>query len=160
MIVNQGRQLADYYMAVAQQSDDAKLAANWVTQHVLREMNARETSLDDLALPAERLAGLIQKIKAGDLPSARSREVFDLLLSEGLDTEAAMAKLGIEAVDESELVDLCKELLEANPKVIADVQKGNDKAVGALIGQAKKRNPNADPGRVRAICLELIAQGG
>ena len=160
VIVNQGRQLADYYMAVAQQSDDAKLAANWVTQHVLREMNARETSLDNLALPAERLAGLIQKIKAGDLPSARSREVFDLLLSEGLDTEAAMAKLGIEAVDESELVDLCKELLEANPKVIADVQKGNDKAVGALIGQAKKRNPNADPGRVRAICLELIAQGG
>jgi aspartyl-tRNA(Asn)/glutamyl-tRNA(Gln) amidotransferase subunit B len=28
--------------------------------------------------------------------------------------------------------------------------------VGALIGQAKKRNPNVDPGRVKEICLGLI----
>jgi len=28
--------------------------------------------------------------------------------------------------------------------------------VGALLGQAKKRNPNANPNEVRRICLELI----
>ena len=31
-------------------------------------------------------------------------------------------------------------------------------ASGALIGQARKRNPNANPGRVREILLELIEQ--
>ena len=29
-------------------------------------------------------------------------------------------------------------------------------AIGALIGQAKKPNPNVDPTRVREICLQLI----
>ncbi|MEN0110965.1 MAG: Asp-tRNA(Asn)/Glu-tRNA(Gln) amidotransferase subunit GatB [Planctomycetota bacterium] len=157
VIVNQGREVADYFLAVAEASGDGKQTANWVTQHVLREMNARETTLEGLRLPADRLAGLIAKLAAGDLPSSRAREVFDLLLDEELDTDAAMDRLGIAAVDESELVTLCQGLLDANPKVVEDVRGGKQQAVGALIGQARKRNPNADPGSVRAICLELIA---
>ena len=70
----------------------------------------------------------------------------------------AMERLGIAAVDESELVAICQELLAANPKIVADVQGGKQQAGGSLIGQAKKRNPNADPGLVRAICRELIAK--
>ncbi len=158
VITNQGRELADYYLAVADESGDAKLAANWVTQHVMRVMNSNETTLEELGLSSAQLADLIKKIKAGELPSARSRDVFEVMLDENLDVDAAMDKLGIAAVDESELEALCQELLEANPKVIDDVKSGNQKAIGALIGQAKKRNPNADPGRVRAICLEIIAK--
>lgn len=159
VIVNQGRELVDYFLAVAEQSGDAKQAANWVTQHVLRVMNADSKSLEAIGLPAERLAGMIQKLTGGDLPSSRSREVFETMIAKGLDADAAMADLGIAAVDESELIEICRELLAANPKIVADVEGGKQQAVGALIGQAKKRNPNADPGRVRAICLELIAAG-
>lgn len=159
VITNQGRAVSDYFLEVAELSGDAKGAANWVTQHVMRVMNAEDKSLEELALPAKRLAAMIGAIKSGDLPSARSRDVFETMLAEGTDVEAAMTKLGIAAVDESELETICRELLEANPKVVEDVQGGKQQAIGALIGQAKKRNPNADPGRVRAICLELIAKG-
>ena len=69
-----------------------------------------------------------------------------------------MSDLGIESVDESDVVQLCQTLLNGNPKVVADVQSGKQQAVGALIGQAKKQNPNVDPGRVREICLELISK--
>ena len=40
-------------------------------------------------------------------------------------------------------------LFAANPKVVAEVKEGKLKGVGALIGQAKKKNPNANPTRVR-----------
>ena len=158
VIVNQGRELADYFLEVVTASGDAKQAANWVTQHVLRVMNAEEKSLADLNLPADRLGGMIAKITAGDLPSARARDVFEQMLAEAIDADAAMEKLGIAAVDESELVELCRELLSKNAKIVDDVKGGKQQAVGALIGQAKKHNPNADPSRVRAICLELIAE--
>ncbi len=69
-----------------------------------------------------------------------------------------MQALGIEQIDESDLVALCRELLEANPNTVADVQGGKVQAVGALIGQAKRRNPNVNPGRVREICIELIGK--
>jgi aspartyl-tRNA(Asn)/glutamyl-tRNA(Gln) amidotransferase subunit B len=48
--------------------------------------------------------------------------------------------------------------LEDNPGIVADVKGGKQKAVGALIGQAKRHNPNANPGKVREICLQLIGE--
>ena len=80
------------------------------------------------------------------------------MVEQKCDVTAAMEKLGIEQVDESEMVELCRELLRDNPRVVSDVKQGKQKAIGALIGQAKKRNPNANPGEIRNICLELIEQ--
>ena len=51
---------------------------------------------------------------------------------------------------------LCRELLADNPKIVEDVKGGKQQAVGALIGKAKKRNPNANPGEVRKLLLALI----
>ena len=51
---------------------------------------------------------------------------------------------------------LCRELLAANPQVVADLKAGNQKAVGALIGQAKAQNPNVNPAEIRQICLTLV----
>jgi aspartyl-tRNA(Asn)/glutamyl-tRNA(Gln) amidotransferase subunit B len=79
------------------------------------------------------------------------------MLAGGTDATAAIASLGIAAVDESELIQLCEKLLAASPKTIADVRGGKAQAIGAIIGQAKKHNPNVDPTRIREICLELIA---
>jgi len=159
VITSQGRELADYYLAVAKGCGDGKLAANWITQDVLRVLKSRDATLATLALSAERLVQFIGKIQSGELPGTRSREVFDLMVEEQIDPSAAMQSLGIEQVDDSKLVELCKELLTANSKTIADVRAGKLQAIGALIGQAKKKNPNADPNRVREICLELIQSG-
>jgi aspartyl-tRNA(Asn)/glutamyl-tRNA(Gln) amidotransferase subunit B len=59
-------------------------------------------------------------------------------------------------VDDQELRQLCEELLAANPKIVADVRGGKEQAAGGLIGQAKKKNPNVNPGRVREMCLDII----
>ena len=67
-----------------------------------------------------------------------------------------MRGLGIEEVDETELRNLCRELLAAHPNVVEQVRQGKTKAVGALVGQAKRRNPNVHPGRVQEIFLEMI----
>ena len=159
VIVNQGRELADYYLAVAKGCGDGRLASNWITQDVLRTLKARETNLASLGLSAERLVAFLKTIQSGELPGPRAREVFNLMVEKQIEPSAAMKSLGIEQVDETELITLCKELLAANPRTIADVRGGKLQAVGALIGQAKKKNPNADPNRVREICLELIQSG-
>ena len=80
------------------------------------------------------------------------------MLAKGGDVEAALAELKIERVDESALVALVQELLAANPKTVADIKAGKLQAAGALIGQAKKKNPNVDPNRVRELAIELAQQ--
>jgi aspartyl-tRNA(Asn)/glutamyl-tRNA(Gln) amidotransferase subunit B len=156
VLVNQGRAVADYFLQVAQRSGDPKAAANWVTQDVLRMLKERNIAIDQLPVTSSALAELITKVRSGVVPGPRAREVFQTMLDKQLNVDAAMQSIGIAAVDESELAALCEKLLAANPKTIADVRGGKIQAVGALIGQAKKLNPNVDPTRFRELCLDLI----
>ncbi len=157
VLVNQGRALVDYYLAVADACGDGKTACNWIQQGVLRWLNDRQTTIDAYPVPATEFAALLKAVLAGELTTSRGREVLAEMIDHGETVEQAMKRLGIERVDEAELETLCRRLLEANPKIVAQVQAGKEKAVGSLIGQAKKHNPNADPGRVKDICLKLIA---
>lgn len=156
VLINQGRPVVDYYVVVADKSGDAKAAANWVTQDILRTLKDLSTAIDAVPITAISLADLIRKVKSGDVPSPRAREVFQAMVESRSEVAAALEKLGIVAVDESELITLCQKLLATNPKTIADVRAGKVQAIGAIIGQAKKQNPNVDPNRIREICLQLI----
>jgi len=156
VLVNQGRALVDYFTELADACGDAKQASNWVQQSVLRRLNDTQTTIEDFEVPAARLAEILRRVNTGEFNTSRGREVLDLMLSTGKDVDGAIADLGIEQVDESQLVKLCQRLLAANPQIVSDLKEGKMKAVGALIGQAKKENPNVDPSRFRQLCMELV----
>jgi aspartyl-tRNA(Asn)/glutamyl-tRNA(Gln) amidotransferase subunit B len=157
VIVNQGRELVDYYVTVAEMSGDGKVASNWIQQDVLRTMKEQELTIEAFPVSAESLAELIGKVKAGEVDTTRGRAVLGDMITNNRGVAEAMQALGIEKVDESELIALCQEIVAANPKGVADIKAGKMQAAGAFVGAAKKKNPNVNPGRVREICLEIIA---
>ena len=158
VIVNQGRPLVAYFERLVQESGCAKRASNWVQQEVLRVMNERAIGIEQFPVEPAGLGELLECIEQGKIDNTRSKEVFQQMVSGGGSAREVMRVLGIEQVDQSEIVELCKDLLAANPKVVEDLKNGKTKAVGALIGQAKKRNSNVNPGQVRETCLKLVAQ--
>ncbi len=160
VLVNQGRAVVDYYLELAQRCGDGKLAANWMQQDVMRTLNERGIDIDQFPISAGRLADLLSLISAGSLPATRAREVFERLLTSDESAAEAVASLGIEKVDQSELESLCRQLIEENPKLVADIKAGKMKAAGAFIGAAKKKNPNIDPVQVKDLCLQMITAEG
>jgi aspartyl-tRNA(Asn)/glutamyl-tRNA(Gln) amidotransferase subunit B len=156
VLVNQGRDLVDYYVALADHCGDGKLASNWMQQDVLRTLNERQIGIEDFPVSAERLGELLRYVKAGKVETSRAREVLGEMIATGKAAGQAMEAMGIHEVDDSALKSLCRELLAANPRIVEEVKGGKVKAAGALIGQAKKKNPNVNPQRVRELCLELI----
>jgi aspartyl-tRNA(Asn)/glutamyl-tRNA(Gln) amidotransferase subunit B len=156
VLVNQGRPVVDYYIELAELTGDGQAAANWVTQDVLRVMNERNLAIGDFPVRPPVVADLIKRVKAGDFDTSKAREILGELLDGDKTVTQIVEEKGIRKVDESELVALCRELVAANPKIVADVKAGKSAAAANLIGQAKKRNPNVNPGRVKEICLELI----
>jgi aspartyl-tRNA(Asn)/glutamyl-tRNA(Gln) amidotransferase subunit B len=159
VIVNQGREVIEYFEAATAKCGDAKAACNWITQDILRYLKDNNQEISEFTLPASSLGEMIVAINEGKLPKPRAKDAFEIMRSEELTLADAIKKLGIQQVDESALVELCRGLLTKNPKIIADVQGGKVQAISSLIGQAKKLNPNIDPGRFREICLELIQMG-
>jgi aspartyl-tRNA(Asn)/glutamyl-tRNA(Gln) amidotransferase subunit B len=158
VIVSQGRDVVDYFVELAEGSGEGKLASNWIQQDVMRTLKERGIAIGQFPIAAAQLVELLNAIKRGDLDSSRSRDVFCHMLDNGSSAADAMKALGIQKVDSSALETLCRELLSANPKIVADVRSGKHQALGALIGQAKKRNPNVNPNQVRETCLALINQ--
>jgi aspartyl-tRNA(Asn)/glutamyl-tRNA(Gln) amidotransferase subunit B len=128
-----------------------------VTQEVLRVLNEQAWSLEKFPLTAGALGELVKLVVAGEIEITRAKEVFNDMVAHKRSAAESMAALGIGKVDSSELEAICREIVAANPKIVTDVKSGKQQAVGALVGQAKKKNPNANPNDVRRICLELIA---
>ena len=160
VLVNQGPPLVRYFEQTVALGADPKRVSNWVQQDVLRTLNERNQTIDQLTVTPTSLAALLKSVADGDVDTTRAKTVFQHMVDHGSTQDAAMQALGIERVSADDLITLCRELLEANPRIVADVRGGKLQAIGALVGQARKRNPNADPARVKAVCLELIEQAG
>ncbi|HEY2892579.1 MAG TPA: Asp-tRNA(Asn)/Glu-tRNA(Gln) amidotransferase subunit GatB [Pirellulales bacterium] len=158
VLVSAGQGLVDYYVELAELIGDGKLASNWVQQDVMRTLNEQKVEPERFALRPARLAELLTAIQKDEIDTSRAREVFIEMVSSGRSAAEVMKSQGIVQVDESALVALCQELIEANPKIVADIKAGKQQAAGNLIGQAKKKNPNVNPGRFRELVVELVSK--
>ena len=166
VIVAQGRPFADYFERVAAACGDAKQAANWLTQDVLREMKERQLAIESFPITADVLGTLLQRVVARKITVNSGRIVFAALLERSVDLQPPR----IEAVDAiiaekslaitsgaSELTPIIDAVLAANAKIVADVKGGKQQAIGALIGQVMKQAKGADPQVVREMLQSRIA---
>ncbi|MCR9291187.1 MAG: Asp-tRNA(Asn)/Glu-tRNA(Gln) amidotransferase subunit GatB [bacterium] len=157
VIVSQGRGVVDYFDRMIQAGANAKRSSSWIQQEVLRVMNESNQGIEDFCITAEQLSELVLAVDAGDLDTTRAKDVFQYWLQHpGSNVQSAKQALGIKDVDQSEIEALCRELLAENPKIVAQYKEGNTKALGALIGAAKKKNANADPRLVRELSQKII----
>ena len=137
---------------------DAKQAANWVTQDVLREINERRLSIAEFPISSSLLAALLSRVTAKKLTIKSAREVFLDLLSgheEGHTPsleriEDIVVSKGLAIVQDDGAIEAAiAAVIERNPKAVADFQAGKQAAVGALIGQVMKQLKGADAADIR-----------
>jgi len=159
VLVQQGRGSVEYFLQVVAHGASAKRTATWMLQDVLRYLNDRNVGIAEYPINPPAMAELLSAIDQGQVDTSQAKQALAILL-EHPDWTASQAieALGIVRVDESEMDALCDLLLTENPDVVEKVKGGNAKAVAALVGQAKKRNRNADPRVVQELCLKKIAE--
>jgi aspartyl-tRNA(Asn)/glutamyl-tRNA(Gln) amidotransferase subunit B len=165
VIVNQGPPLADYFEEVARLCGDAKQAANWVTQDVLRELKDRRIEIEEFPITSAILGTLLQRIASGVITVKGGREVFALLLMEASDggqihearVDALIDEKGLRAVSDSgALASAVEQAIAKNPKAIEDLRAGKQQAIGAIIGMVMKQVKGADAKAVRELILQRI----
>jgi aspartyl-tRNA(Asn)/glutamyl-tRNA(Gln) amidotransferase subunit B len=156
VIVSQGRDLLEYFDSMLAAGADAKRASSWIQQDVMRTLKETNLSIKQFPIPGQRLAELLTAIDAGAVDNSRGKMIFQYMLEHPVGVQPAMSALGIQQVDEEALETLCRKVLADNPKVVSEAKAGNVKALGSLVGAAKKVNPNVDPKRFRELCEKLI----
>ena len=131
---------ADFFEALAQASGQARVAANWMLGEVSRALNERGVPIEQLGVTPGALAGLIRLVDQGRLPLGAAREVvFPALLAGEGPAEAIVAQRGLEQIsDAAAITSLVRQVLEAHPEVVAQIQGGRERLRGFLVGQVLK----------------------
>jgi aspartyl-tRNA(Asn)/glutamyl-tRNA(Gln) amidotransferase subunit B len=158
VLVNQGKATVTYFFDALDVSGDVKRTVNWVTQDVRRTMNEHpELTIQSFPISSGTLGTLVAKNATGELPGPKAASVYQFLINTGVNNiDQAISSLGITDVDDATVDSICRQLISDNPRIVSDIMNGKVQAIGALIGQARKINPNVDPNRIKDRCMVLI----
>ncbi len=133
---------------------------NWLTGDVAGQVSAAGLSMEDSGLTGRHLAELIGLIDDGTLSSKMAKQVLEGLIEErGTKTPVEVAAdRGLQQVsDEGELRSIVEQVVADNAGTVEDIRGGNDKAIGALVGQVMKATKGqADPRKTNELLREAI----
>jgi aspartyl-tRNA(Asn)/glutamyl-tRNA(Gln) amidotransferase subunit B len=107
-----------------------------------------------------RLGALVTLVKKGEVSGSAAKDVFAEMWRTGAPPDAIVKSKGLAQVsDESAIAAAVDAVLAENPKAVADYKAGNQRALGALVGQVMKRmGGKANPAVLNRLLAERIAR--
>ena len=160
--------LANFFEAVVAPDPAglSSIAATWVADTLIGELNYRSMSID-LLEPAA-LTGLVRLLKGGVITDKSGVEVLRILLDQRLRGEpaetpdAAVTRLGLSKAtgDDGALRGAIREAIAENEKAVGDYRSGKAGAANFLVGQVmKKTRGRADPAELNRLLTEELQKG-
>ena len=147
-----GRDIADYYLALAERVSDKKMAANWVMGEVSAAVNQTEgMTFSKAPVTPELLATVLQRVLDGTVNQKGAKQIFAALWDgEGSDVDKLIEAKGLKQIsDAGALEGIINEVLEKNQKSVDEFRSGKQKAFNALVGQCMKATRGkANPAQV------------
>lgn len=166
VVIGQGPELTAYFESVVSLCGDAKAAANWVTQDVLRDLNASEGSLAEFPVTAELLGETLKFIADDKITNKSAREIYAALMKAAESGDTPTVALVHSLAAEREIVrdtgameSAVAAAIAAQPKAVADVKEGRLQAVGPMMGMVMKQLGGADAKEVRELLIKTIQNG-
>ncbi|MCH7660332.1 MAG: Asp-tRNA(Asn)/Glu-tRNA(Gln) amidotransferase subunit GatB [Euryarchaeota archaeon] len=151
------KQVADFYEDLA--SDfDADLAATWVADDLLGELNYRDMLIGDIEGRLNEVRRLVELVASEAITAKNAREVvLREMLDSGADPDTVVEDKGLGKTDDEAVVVAVEDAIEENPDAVSDVEGGDDGAINFLVGQVMgKTGGSADPGQVNQLLRERL----
>ena len=140
--------LADYFEQAAGRTVYPKLLANLILTDLLHFCEKAPLAT---SVPASRMAELSDLLGEGRINSSTAKKLLSRLIREDFNPAQTVASENLEQIrDPDQIRALVLEVLENNPKAVADYRRGRSAALRALQGNAMSRTA----GRVDPVLLE------
>jgi aspartyl-tRNA(Asn)/glutamyl-tRNA(Gln) amidotransferase subunit B len=152
LVLSSTKALGDWYETVAKAAGDAKLAANWTMTYVLRD------GLEKFPLPAAAFGGFLKAVAKNEIPREAAKSVvLPEMLATGRSWQDIAKEKGLDAAKSVDLDAVCREVLAAQPDIVAKYREGKLGVKGVLVGEVMKRTKGAaDAKRVNEVLEKLL----
>jgi len=149
--------VADFFEDVAE-SFDPELAATWVADNLLGELNYREMRITDVEGRLDEFTRLIELVADDELTVKNAEEVvLREMLDAGETPETVIEREGLGVADSGEVETAVEAAIDDNPDAVADYHDGDEGAINFLVGQVmQSTGGSADPGQVNGLLREAL----
>ena len=112
---------------------------NLLMVEILGYLNKNGIALKDIRPTKEQVVTLSDLLSAGKINSRQGKEILAEMLEEGKDPLAIVKEKGMEQISDASIIEqVVEDVLAQNAQSVSDWQKGKDRALGYLVGQAMK----------------------
>ena len=134
----------------------AQEAANWLMGTVYALANEKGISINEVDI--KDLSLLITKFKEGKITKGKAEEILKDCISNGKDISDTLDIFEKEAsTNAGNIQDIVKQIIDNNPKAVADYKGGKEATMGFLVGQVMQATKGSvNPNEARNILIELL----
>lgn len=135
-----------------------KEASNWLMVETMRLVKEKEIEPDEVKFSAENFSKFLKLIDDNVINKTVAKEVFEAMFNDDIDPEKYVDEHELKMDNNTDdLKKIIEEVIANNPKAVADYQGGNQKAIGALVGQTMKATQGkANPQMINQMLRELL----
>ncbi|EPP37069.1 Aspartyl/glutamyl-tRNA(Asn/Gln) amidotransferase subunit B [Chlamydia avium] len=149
--------IAQFFEAAAAHCTNYRSLSNWVTVEFIGRCKNLGKKLAFVGILPEHIAQLVDFIDRGVITGKIAKDIADMMMASPAKSPEDILKENpdlLPMTDESALLSIIMEVVQANPQSVVDYRSGKTKALGFLVGQIMKRTQGkAPPHRVNALLL-------
>ena len=162
-VLTGSRDLADFFEDTVKAAGgvaQAKPSANWVMVELLGALGKAEKDITDSPVSPTQLGGMIARIADNTISGKIAKQVFaEMMSGSGQTADQIISDKGLkQETDTGAIEAIIRDVLAANPAMVADVKGGKEKAFNGLVGQVMKASKGkANPAQVNELMKKLLA---
>jgi aspartyl-tRNA(Asn)/glutamyl-tRNA(Gln) amidotransferase subunit B len=150
--------VTEFFEEALKEGAGVKNAFNLITGTIYSKMSTEEDKENfSLLICAGQFASLVKLLDEKKINFKMAQTTLQEMLDSGKSADEFIGAKDLEDVPADELTAVCKEAIEANPKAVADIKAGKDKAINVLFGYIMKQTKGkADAIKAQSIIMSLI----
>jgi glutaminyl-tRNA synthetase len=156
-IIAKDANLSESFEKILSVYNKPESVANWVANELSREI--KDKKIADLKCTHIQMAELIELIDNGVISWKLSKDIFEVMLSNGENPKKIVETKGLTQIsDNSQLEPIVNKVIANNPENLAKYKEGKTSLLGFFVGQVMKETQGkANPKLVNDIILKKLS---
>jgi len=157
-ILTSTKAMANYFEDCVRLFSEPKTVSNWMMGDLLRGLKGDEKEVDQCRVTPKHLAEMLNMLKDGTISGKIAKDVFEEMYRTGDPPARIVEEKGwVQILDMGEIERVIEKVIQANPKLVEDYQKGKEKVFGFLVGEAMKESKGkANPKLVNELLRKKL----
>jgi len=154
-IIAFNKDLATYFEQLQQQTNDAKISANWLLGELSAYLNKNSLDIKQCPISASDFASLLKRIKDNTISGNAAKTVFEAMCGNEGSVDEIIEQKGLKQIsDTGALEKMIDEIVNHNTKQLEQYREGKTQLLGFFVGQVMKASKGkANPAQVNKILL-------